>query len=570
MADKVKSKLARIKAGVSEFNTLKNIDENFQNIGDTVDEIIDQIGDVEGDLTDRVDEIESNYVKKKGGTGETSQTIETNIVVKKNATIDGDLTVNGKQTVLNVENLDVKDAFITVNKDGTPLGTNLAGIGILTGDGSGSTNKPAYSIAYDPTDNTVKLGQGTINATGKFSFNDGEGKAIVVRDTLTDKNLVYWDATKHAIVDSGIKYTDTATHDWVTEQIENNDILHNKDYVHTTGDETIDGVKSFKKTTWANSFKVSTLGATNDPTNTEYARDNITRKSNNLNYVYEYPSVSGVIGIISKQATGSRLALIDTTNNAIGSLANGTNGQVLKLVGGIPTWAADTDTKYTKGSGIKISDSGEISVNTDFATSPSNKNYAVHVDSLTGGLYVNVPWAADTNTWREINIQNASGGSLGNLTSDTTSGAFTLKAGTNVTLTYANGVVTISATDTKYDVFNATTNGLVPAPTVTNATADKYLAGDGTWQKIPTAPTLKVTVQDIPTTATNWVQLSYNGGTYNAVKFDISEAILDVYSAASMSPRIVAPSVIDATSIYFIINEYTEAKIALKVRKITH
>ena len=52
---------------------------------------------------------------------------------------------------------------------------------------------------------------------------------------------------------------------------------------------------------------------------------------------------------------------------------------------------------------------------------------------------------ANTNTWRQVNIQDAAGESLGSLSTATGSGVLTIKQGDNVTLAYASGVVTISA-----------------------------------------------------------------------------------------------------------------------------
>lgn len=58
--------------------------------------------------------------------------------------------------------------------------------------------------------------------------------------------------------------------------------------------------------------------------------------------------------------------------------------------------------------------------------------------------------------------------------------------GTLLTFTLGDGVTTIpvQTTDTKYSVFNTTTNGLVPMALGTGTTA-KFLRGDSTWQAIP-------------------------------------------------------------------------------------
>lgn len=75
----------------------------------------------------------------------------------------------------------------------------------------------------------------------------------------------------------------------------------------------------------------------------------------------------------------------------------------------------------------------------------------------------------------------------------------TYTAGTNVAIN--NGV--ISATDTTYAAFSGTdgstagTAGLVPAPTTSDG--DKYLKGDGTWETVPTGPTVVQTTGESTT-----------------------------------------------------------------------
>jgi hypothetical protein len=47
--------------------------------------------------------------------------------------------------------------------------------------------------------------------------------------------------------------------------------------------------------------------------------------------------------------------MLGNGNKAIKNLANGSNGQFLKLVNGTPTWAADNNTTYAAGTGISLS-----------------------------------------------------------------------------------------------------------------------------------------------------------------------------------------------------------------------
>lgn len=119
--------------------------------------------------------------------------------ISGNVVITGDLTVNGTQHINQTDNLNVKNAMIYSNSDAVDL-TTLAGLGIKTN----STN--VYGIVYDLTSDSVKLGLGKSNATGVFTFNEGEGWAIAVRDEsakLVNDNFVKWDSTNRKLVDAG-------------------------------------------------------------------------------------------------------------------------------------------------------------------------------------------------------------------------------------------------------------------------------------------------------------------------------------------------------------------------------
>lgn len=119
--------------------------------------------------------------------------------ISGNLSISGDLVVNGTEKVNNVENLNVKDQMIYANSNGASLAGN-AGLGIK------KNAVDIYGIVYDETDDAVKLGLGTADENGKFTFNDGEGFAVAARSdsaTFTNDHLVKWDAEKKKLVDSG-------------------------------------------------------------------------------------------------------------------------------------------------------------------------------------------------------------------------------------------------------------------------------------------------------------------------------------------------------------------------------
>lgn len=135
-------------------------------------------------------DVESEVAKKYDKTGGT---------IDGNVTVTGDLTVQGTTITENAETLDVKANVITTNSEGVPL-INLSGLGIRTD----ATN--VYGIMYDPQSDSVKLGLGSLDEDNNFTFNQGEGLPIAVRDdstAFTDKHVIVWDAAGDKFVDGG-------------------------------------------------------------------------------------------------------------------------------------------------------------------------------------------------------------------------------------------------------------------------------------------------------------------------------------------------------------------------------
>lgn len=143
-------------------------------------------------------DVESEVAKKYDKTGGT---------IDGNVTVTGDLTVQGTTITENAETLDVKANVITTNSEGVPL-INLSGLGIRTD----ATN--VYGIMYDPQSDSVKLGLGSLDEDNNFTFNQGEGLPVAVRDdstAFTDKHVIVWDAAGDKFVDGGKAVSDLPT-----------------------------------------------------------------------------------------------------------------------------------------------------------------------------------------------------------------------------------------------------------------------------------------------------------------------------------------------------------------------
>lgn len=139
---------------------------------------------------------DNRYLQKTGGT------------VNGNLAVTGNLTVSGTTTTEKEEQLLVKANVIATNADKADLQTLLSGLAI---------NKNAnatYGIMYDPVDDTVKFGEGTLSADNKFVFKDGEGHPLAIRADSTkfvNAHLVKWDAATNSFVDADIAVADLST-----------------------------------------------------------------------------------------------------------------------------------------------------------------------------------------------------------------------------------------------------------------------------------------------------------------------------------------------------------------------
>lgn len=116
--------------------------------------------------------------------------------------ITGNLTVSGTTTTEKEKQLLVEDNVIVTNANKVALQTLLSGLAI---------NKNAdatYGIMYDPTDDTVKFGEGTLDESNKFVFKAGEGRPLAVRadsSQFADGYLVKWDENTKSFVRANLK-----------------------------------------------------------------------------------------------------------------------------------------------------------------------------------------------------------------------------------------------------------------------------------------------------------------------------------------------------------------------------
>ena len=121
--------------------------------------------------------------------------------ISGDVSIQGNLTVSGTTTTEKEKQLLVEENVIATNANKVDLMTLLSGLAI---------NKNAsatYGIMYDPSDDTVKFGEGVLDENRKFVFKDGEGFPLSVRaddSDFVEAHLVKWDSTSKSFVDAGV------------------------------------------------------------------------------------------------------------------------------------------------------------------------------------------------------------------------------------------------------------------------------------------------------------------------------------------------------------------------------
>lgn len=148
----------------------------------------------------------SKALAGSGGGGVTPEDLakkydKTGGAITGNVSIQGDLTVSGTTTTEKEKQLLVEENVIATNANKVDLKTLLSGLAI---------NKNAdatYGIMYDPSDDTVKFGEGTLDENRKFTFKAGEGLPLSIRANNSDfveAHLVKWDAASKSFVDAGV------------------------------------------------------------------------------------------------------------------------------------------------------------------------------------------------------------------------------------------------------------------------------------------------------------------------------------------------------------------------------
>ena len=306
----------------------------------------------------------SVHISKNGETADLHNLIinKDGVFITGKVKLQGDADISGIVTVKETETLKVKDNIVITNADGVDL-VDMSGLGIR------KNSSDTYGIVYDPASDSVKLGLGKLDNSGKFTFNEGEGQPVAVRDDsslFVDGHLVKWDAANHKFVDCGKDVSDSATANSIASRTADGALkatpIADIDIENQT-DNTVATKKDIKDDVKTTDLKNLSLNTTADgywsyDSNTSKIKEN----GGSRTYTYntqketEVPSFSYL----------ARATDIETITNAHNNLADKVALKQDALTAGSNITITDNtisakDTTYTAGENITISDDNVIS-----------------------------------------------------------------------------------------------------------------------------------------------------------------------------------------------------------------
>lgn len=301
--------------------------------------------------------------------------------------IIGNLTVQGTTITEDAETIMSKANVIVTNSEGAPL-TQLSGIGIRT------NATLVYGIMYDPGDDTVKLGEGTLDANNEFTFNSGEGTAVATRaDSAmwTNGHLSMWNAAEYRFVDSGIAANNVVTVN-TTQQIEGVKSFSNPVYISDgTSRYTAEysaryiiAIDEPAGTTYTYNFPegTGTLALTSDiPTDyvTEKEFSNLAQQVEDLYALGEQGGLFTVTTVedayTARETAGGNLNIADGVSTIVKTI----EGSTVKCDNLIP-YPYSENTITCSGVTFTVNNDGSITVN---GMATENTNFSIYTGNMS-------------------------------------------------------------------------------------------------------------------------------------------------------------------------------------------
>lgn len=377
----------------------------------------------------------ANMLVKRGAAGE----IAAGAITAASLSVTGDLTVSGTTTTINTTNLNVKDANIIVNNGGTDVSSEGAGLTVdrVGTDGSliyrdaSATKFAAGALAAEVdlvgTTSTQTLTNKTIVAANNTITTAASGNlaatslnaALAELQSDIDTRVTSSTLTAHTGASSGVHgVTGSVVGTSDTQILTNKTIDASSNTISNIVNANISATAAIadsKLATISTAGKVLNSATTATNANTAsaiVARDasgnfsagtiTATLSGNATNVTGTVAIANGGTGQTTKAAAFNALHPMTTTGDMIYSssgttssrLAVGSSGQVLKSVGGVPTWA-------TFSGGINyLSSNPDAEADTSGWTTYADAAGTAPVDGTGGTAQANLWTRSATNPLR--------------------------------------------------------------------------------------------------------------------------------------------------------------------------
>lgn len=321
---------------------------------------------------------------------------------------------------------------------------------------------------------------GSQGYTAGFGITISDLDDIAVDTDVIQKKLTAGDNIQIDPETDTISATDTTYTAGDNVSISEQNVISATDTKYTAGQNiTISGqnVISSTDTTYTAGANVEINGNVISATDTTYTAGANVQINGNVISATDTTYTAGA----NVQINGNVISSTDTnTHRPIqveGTQCLGDNVNPLNLKGGNnvsvsanggDVTISSTNTTYTAGNGLNLN-------GTEFSADTS-----VLQEKLTAGSNVQI----NGNTISATDTTYTAGPNIDILNGVVSTEKVVVAQGNNVTITSSSDSSTrtitynVSATDTTYNVFNTTTDGLVPK---SGANTDKFLKGDGTW-----------------------------------------------------------------------------------------